>query len=120
LHKLVEGLEKYWKHYTYCKHFFIDMLSDYNLPSMEPQSCLECTHTSFEQSVMEFYAIHLEGHLQVSLEILGGGNLLLTLVPKTDQSGSVMFKSGDCAAGEDCEVQLYALKTMNDQFQLCE
>jgi hypothetical protein len=32
----------------------------------------------------------------------GGGNLFLTLVSKTDQSGSMMFKSDDCAGQGRC------------------
>jgi hypothetical protein len=43
-----------------------------------------------------------------------GGNLFLTPVSKTDQSGSMMFKSGDCAG------QGHAFQTMTEQFQLCE
>jgi hypothetical protein len=71
-------------------HFFIKMVLDHLWHSIQPQS-LEWTHTSFEQSLAEFYIIILEEHLQVALEVF------LTLVSKTDQSGSVMFKSGDCA-----------------------
>jgi hypothetical protein len=33
---------------------------------------------------------------------VGGGNLFLTLVSKTDQSASLMFKSGDCAGQGRC------------------
>jgi len=32
----------------------------------------------------------------------GGGNLLLTLLSKTDHSGWMIFKSGDCAGQERC------------------
>jgi hypothetical protein len=45
------------------------------LPSVQPQSFLEWTRTSFEESAAEFYTI-----------LLGGGNLFLTLVSKTDKS----------------------------------
>jgi hypothetical protein len=31
-----------------------------------------------------------------------------------------MFKSGDMLAREDAEVHLHALRTMTEQFQLCE
>jgi hypothetical protein len=58
---------------------------------------LEWTRTSFEHSLAEFYTILLEEHVQVALEMLGGGSLFLTLVFKTDQSGSMIFKSGDYA-----------------------
>jgi hypothetical protein len=45
--------------------------------------------------------------------------LFLNLVSKTDQSGSMMFKSGDTVlAGEDVEVRLHALQRMNQQFRL--
>jgi hypothetical protein len=33
---------------------------------------------------------------------VGGGNLFLTIVSKTDQSGSMLLKSGDCAGQERC------------------
>jgi hypothetical protein len=33
---------------------------------------------------------------------VGGGNLFLIVVSKTDQIGSVMFKSGDCAGQGRC------------------
>jgi hypothetical protein len=33
---------------------------------------------------------------------VGGGNLFLTLVSKTDQSGLIMFKCGDCAGQGRC------------------
>jgi hypothetical protein len=43
------------------------------LPSVQLQSFLEWTHTSFEQSLEEFYTIHLVEHLQVALEMLDVG-----------------------------------------------
>jgi hypothetical protein len=46
------------------------MVLDHILPSAESQSFLEKTHTSFEQSITEFYTIFLEEHLQVALEML--------------------------------------------------
>jgi hypothetical protein len=48
----------------------INMVLDHFLPSIQLQSFFEWTHTSFEQSVAEFYTILLEEHLQVTLEIL--------------------------------------------------
>jgi hypothetical protein len=72
------------------------MVLGHLLPSIQPQSFLEWTPTSFEQSLPEFYTIHLEEHLQVALQMLE--------VSKTDQSGSMIFKSGDCAGqGKYCE-----------------
>jgi hypothetical protein len=44
------------------------MALDHLLPSLQPQS-LEYTHTSFEQSLAEFYAIRPDEHLQVDLEM---------------------------------------------------
>jgi hypothetical protein len=38
-----------WKHYIHCTHFFINMILDHLLPSLQPQS-LEWTCTNFEQS----------------------------------------------------------------------
>jgi hypothetical protein len=46
------------------------MVLNHILPSIQPQSFLEWTRTSFEQSVKEFYIILLEEHLQVALEML--------------------------------------------------
>jgi hypothetical protein len=43
------------------------------LPSVQPQSCLEWTRTSLEQSLAEFFTILLEEHLQVALEMLEVG-----------------------------------------------
>jgi hypothetical protein len=54
-------------------HLFINTVSDHLLPSIQPQSFLELTHTSSEQSLMEFYTILLEEHLQVALETLEVG-----------------------------------------------
>jgi hypothetical protein len=42
---------------------------DHILPSVQPQSSLEWTYTSFEQSLAEFYTILLE-HLHVVLDML--------------------------------------------------
>jgi hypothetical protein len=53
---------------------------------------LELTRTSLEQFLAEFYTILLEEHLPVALEMLEVG-----ICYKTDHSGSMMFKSGDCA-----------------------
>jgi hypothetical protein len=75
------------------------MVMDHRLPSVRPQSFLEWILTSFEQSLTEFYTILLEEHLERDVE---GGNLFLTLVSETDQSGSLMFKSGDGAGHRRC------------------
>jgi hypothetical protein len=67
------------------------MVLDHLLPSVQPQSFLEWTRTSFEQSLAEFYTI-----------LLGGGNLSLILVSKTGQSGLIEFKCGDCVCQGRC------------------
>jgi hypothetical protein len=77
------------------------MVLDHPLPTVQQQS-LEWTHTSFEQSVAEFYTILLEEHLQVAFEMLEVGICSSLLASKTDQSGSMMFKSGDCAGEGKC------------------
>jgi hypothetical protein len=46
------------------------MVLDNLLPSVQPQSFLEWTHTSSEQSLVEFYTILLEEHLKVALVML--------------------------------------------------
>jgi hypothetical protein len=70
------------------------MALDHLLPSMQPQSFLEWTSTSFEQSLAEFYTILIEEHLQVALEMLEVRILFLTLVSNSDHSSSMIFKSG--------------------------
>jgi hypothetical protein len=45
------------------------MVLDYLLPSVQPQSFLDWTHTSFEQSLAEFYTILFEEHFQVAVEM---------------------------------------------------
>jgi hypothetical protein len=47
--------------------------------------------------------------------VVGGGNLFLTLVSKTDQSDSVIV-----LAWEDAKGHLRALETTTEQLQLCE
>jgi hypothetical protein len=49
------------------------MVLDHLLPSVQSQSFLEWTSTSFEQSVAEFYTILLEEHFQIALEMLEMG-----------------------------------------------
>jgi hypothetical protein len=69
----------------------MNVMLDHLLPSLKPQYFLEWTRTSLEQSLLEFYTIHVRG-----------GNLFLTLVSKIDQSGSMLFKFGDCAGQGRC------------------
>jgi hypothetical protein len=66
---------------------------------------------SFEQSLAEIYTILLEEHVPSCFRDVGGGNLFLTLVSKTDQSGSMVF---DYVARKDVEGHLYALQTMTE------
>jgi hypothetical protein len=46
------------------------MVLGHLLPSVQPQSFLKWTRTSYEQSLVEFYTNLLEEHLQVALEML--------------------------------------------------
>jgi hypothetical protein len=92
------------------------MVLDHLFSSFQPQS-LEWTGKSFEQPVAELYTILLEGTSSSCFRDVGGGNLFLTLVSKT---GSVMFRSGDCAGQEDAEVHLHVLEAVTEQFQLCK
>jgi hypothetical protein len=72
------------------------MVLDHLSLSIQVQSFSEWTRTSFEQFLAEFYTSHLEEHLQVVLELFEVGICSsLALVSKTDQNGSMMFKSGD-------------------------
>jgi hypothetical protein len=45
------------------------MVLDHLLLPIQPQSFLECTRTSFEQSLAKFFTILLTEYLQVALEI---------------------------------------------------
>jgi hypothetical protein len=67
---ICRGWTKQWKHYRYCKQFFINMVLDQVLPSMQPQSFLEWIPRSSKQPLEEIYVILLEERLQVALEIL--------------------------------------------------
>jgi hypothetical protein len=78
------------------------MVLDHLLPAVQPQAFLKWTCTSFEQSLTELYTILLQEHLQIALDMLEVGICFLTLVSKTDQSGSVMFKSDYCAGQGRC------------------
>jgi hypothetical protein len=49
------------------------MLLDRILPSVQPQSFLERTRTSFEQSLAKYYAIIVEGNLEAALLALEVG-----------------------------------------------
>jgi hypothetical protein len=78
------------------------MVLDHLLPSIQPESFLEWTRTSFVQSLADIYTPILQEHLHVAFRDVGGGNLFLSLVSKIDQSGSVMFKSSDYAGQGRC------------------
>jgi hypothetical protein len=49
------------------------MVLDHLLSSVQPQSFLEWSRTSFEQSIAEFYTVVLEAHLQGALQMLEVG-----------------------------------------------
>jgi hypothetical protein len=66
------------------------MVLDHLLASIQLQSFFEWTRTSFELSLAELHNVFLEEHLQVALEMLEV-DLFLTLVFKTDESGSMVF-----------------------------
>jgi hypothetical protein len=57
----------YWAWTKYCTHFFINMVLDHFLSSMQTQFFLEWTRESFQQSLAEIYTILLEEYLQVAL-----------------------------------------------------
>jgi hypothetical protein len=69
----VQGLDKIMETpqilYTFLYQYCVGPL----FPSIEPQSFLEWTRTSSEQSLAEFYTILLEEHLQVVSEMLEVG-----------------------------------------------
>jgi hypothetical protein len=53
-----------WKCCRYSTHFCINMVSNHLLPPIQPQSSLQWISTSLEESLAEFYTIHLEENLQ--------------------------------------------------------
>jgi hypothetical protein len=58
------------------------MVLDHLLASIQPQSLLEWTRTSFENSSGIFYTILLEEHVQVALEMLEVGICFSLQSPK--------------------------------------
>jgi len=76
-------------------HFSITIELCHHLPVIQLVSFLECTHISSEQSPVQYCAALRDERLLV-------GNLLLTLLSKTDHSGSMVFKSDDCAGQGRC------------------
>jgi hypothetical protein len=73
------------------------MMLDHLLPLIEAQSLMEWTCTSLQQPLAEFYTILPEGRHQIILEMFEAEH-----VSKTDQSGLMTFKSGDCAGQRRC------------------
>jgi hypothetical protein len=67
------------------------------LPSVQPQSFLEWTHSSFEPFLAEFYTILLEEH-KFALEMLEVGIYSSLQSPKLARLIQAMFKSGDCGS----------------------
>jgi hypothetical protein len=63
---------------------------------------LESAFKCFEKPLAEIYTILLEELLQVVIQMLGGGHLLLNVASKSDQNGTMIFKSGDCAGQGRC------------------
>jgi hypothetical protein len=60
----------------------INVVLDHPLSSIQLQSFLEWTCSSFEESLAEFYTILIEEHLKVALEILEVGTYSSRLSPK--------------------------------------
>jgi hypothetical protein len=97
LHALLQG----WLYLSHILYTFLNKVLNHRLPSIQLQSFLEWTRTSFEPSLAEFYTFLLEEHIQVALEMLEVG-ICSSLVYKTDQRGSMMLKTGDCAGQGTC------------------
>jgi hypothetical protein len=70
-------------------NFFINMVLDHLLRSIQTPFFLEWTQTSFVQSLAEFYTILLEDHLQVALEMLEVGiySMLIFAQPRLTAVG---------------------------------
>jgi hypothetical protein len=50
----LQGLDKIMETYRHTTYFFINMVFDHLLPSIQSQSLLEWNRTSFEHSLVEF------------------------------------------------------------------
>jgi hypothetical protein len=95
------------------------MVLDNLLSSIQPQSFLEWTRTSSEQSIGIVY----HSSWWTSSSRFGDvecGNLFLTLVSETHQTGSMMSNLVIVMAGEYVQVHLHVLHTITEQFRLCE
>jgi hypothetical protein len=77
------------------------MVLGHLLPSVQLWSFLEWTHNKF-WTVCSRILYHSSWTYSSCCRDVEGGNQLITSVSKTDQSGSVMFKSGDCAGQGRC------------------
>jgi hypothetical protein len=95
------------------------MVFDHLLPPMQMQSFLEWTRTSFEQSLVEFYAILLEEN-QVTLEMLDVEICSPLKSPKLTTVVQYYSNLVIVLAREVVKVHLHALQTMTEHFQLCE
>jgi hypothetical protein len=68
----IQGLDNIME--TLQIHFFINMVLGHIWPSIQLQSSLEWTRTSFELFLPKFFTILREEHLQIPLEVLEVGN----------------------------------------------
>jgi hypothetical protein len=81
---------------------------------------LEWTGTSFEQHLAEFYTIFLEGHLQITLEMLEVGIRFSYSPIKLARVVQLCSNLVILLVRVDIGVHLHALQTMTEDFQSCE
>ena len=79
---------------------FINREMGHHLPVRQLVSFFELTDKSSEQYAVEYLPLFVKNFWLLERD-RGRGNLLLTRLSKTDHTGSMMFKSGDCA-GQRC------------------
>jgi hypothetical protein len=92
------------------------MVLDHHLSSVQPQSFLKWIRASIERSIAKFYAVVLQEHVQVALEILEVLICSSTKSPKIVHCGPLLSNVVVLLAKENAEVQLHALQTMTKQF----
>jgi hypothetical protein len=112
---------KYYRNCRYCRDFFINVVLNKHIAFNTASVLLGMDWYKF-WSVSRWILYHSSWRKSSSyFRDVGGANLFLTLVSKTDQSGSVKFKSNlMIMLARDVEVHLHVLQTITEQVQLCE
>jgi hypothetical protein len=71
-------------------HLFVDTELGHHLPAIQLVSFLKQTHVSYGQSPVQYCTTQHKEHLLVAWQVMGEGILLLTILYKTDHTGSMI------------------------------